>query len=89
MDLAPLADPQLVAQTVASELGVREQPGRPVLATLVDVLQGKELLLVLDNCEHLVQACASLGHELLSACPDLRILATSRERLGLAGETVW
>ncbi len=89
VELAPLADPQLVAQTVASELGVREQPGRPVLATLVDVFQGKELLLVLDNCEHLIQACARLGYELLSACPDLRILATSREPLGIAGETVW
>ena len=89
VDLAPLADPQLLAHTVASELGVREQPGRPMLATLVDVLQGKELLLVLDNCEHLIEACASLGYELLPTCPDLRILATSREPLGIAGETVW
>ena len=89
VDLAPLADPQLVAQTVASGLGVREQPGRPVLATLVEALQSKELLLVLDNCEHLVQACATLGYELLSACPDLSILATSREPLGIAGEIVW
>jgi len=60
-----------------------------LLATLVDVLQGKELLLVLDNCEHLIDACASLGYELLPTCPDLRILATSREPLGIAGETVW
>jgi predicted ATPase/DNA-binding CsgD family transcriptional regulator/DNA-binding XRE family transcriptional regulator len=89
VELAPLADPQLLAQTVASKLGVREQPGRPVLATLVEVLQGKELLLVLDNCEHLVQECATLGYELLSGCPDLSILATSREPLGIAGETVW
>ena len=89
VDLSPLSDPQLVAQTVASELGVREQPDRPVLATLVEALQSKELLLVLDNCEHLVQECARFSYELLSACPDLRILATSREPLSIAGEIVW
>ena len=70
-------------------LGVGEQPGRPLLATLVEALQGSAVLLVLDNCEHLVQACASLALDLLRGCPNLRILATSRERLGITGETIW
>jgi predicted ATPase len=88
VDLASLADPDLVPQTVAARLGVPEQPGRPVVATLVDALRGETALLVLDNCEHLVQACASLAHELLTACPGLRVLATSREPLLIAGEKV-
>ncbi len=89
VELAPLSDPDLVAQTVASAVNVREQPGRPILATLCDDLQHKHLLLVLDNCEHLVAACARLADTLLRACPNLRILATSREALGIAGETSW
>ena len=89
VDLAPLGHPELVPQTVAARLGVREQPGRPVLATLVDVLRRAPLLLVLDNCEHLVEACARLAEALLRACPGLRVLATSREPLGVAGEVVW
>jgi predicted ATPase/DNA-binding XRE family transcriptional regulator len=89
VDLAPLADPALVPQTVATALGIREQPGRPLLATLIDVIHRKPLLVVLDNCDHLVHACAALAEELLRACPNLRLLATSREPFGLAGETVW
>jgi predicted ATPase/DNA-binding CsgD family transcriptional regulator len=88
-DLTPLADADLVPQTVAAQLGVPEQPGRSVLATLIDALEGQAGLLVLDNCEHLVEACAVLANELLTACPELRILATSREALRIAGETVW
>jgi predicted ATPase/DNA-binding XRE family transcriptional regulator len=88
-DLAPLTDPQLVLQTVASGLGVREQARQPVLATLVTALRNAELLVLLDNCEHIVEGCASLARALLQACPGLRLLATSREALGIAGETVW
>ena len=66
-----------------------EQPGRPLLATLSDVLRPKRLLLVLDNCEHLVAACAALADSLLLTCPGLRILATSREALNIPGEIVW
>jgi predicted ATPase/class 3 adenylate cyclase len=86
VDLAPLADEALVPQAVAAAVGVREDPGRPLVATLADALRPKRLLLVLDNCEHLLEACARLAEGLLRACPDLRVLATSREALGLAGE---
>ena len=89
VELASLSDPALVAQTVAFTLGVREQPGRPLTETLADSLRPREVLLVLDNCEHLVEACANLADALLRACPRLRILATSRETLGIAGETPW
>jgi predicted ATPase/two-component SAPR family response regulator len=89
VELASLSDPGLAAQTVAFVLGVREQPGRPITDTLSDHLQPKKMLLVLDNCEHLVDACARLTEALLRACPNLRILATSREALGIPGETGW
>jgi non-specific serine/threonine protein kinase len=86
VELAALADPALVQGAVASTLGVREQPGTPSTETLSGYLRTKKLLLVLDNCEHLVEACAALAEALLRACPNLRILATSREALGIAGE---
>jgi predicted ATPase/DNA-binding SARP family transcriptional activator len=89
VELAALADGALVPQAVASALGVREEAQRPLMSTLVDALRSRELLLVLDNCEHLIDPCAQLAETLLSACPKLRILATSREALGLAGETTW
>ncbi len=89
VELASLSDPDLVAQTVASALGVREQPNRTLVETLTDALGEKETLLILDNCEHLVEACARLTETLLRACPKLRILATSRESLGVAGEVSW
>jgi predicted ATPase/DNA-binding SARP family transcriptional activator len=88
VDLAPLSNPALVAPTVAAALGVRERQGQSVLETLVDYVQAKELWLVLDNCEHLLTACAQLVEALLRACPRVKILATSRERLNVAGETV-
>ncbi len=89
VELAALADPALVASAVAAVLGVREAPNVPVLTTLADALQPRRLLLVLDNCEHLVAACADVAATLLRACPHLQILATSREALGMAGEVVW
>jgi predicted ATPase/DNA-binding XRE family transcriptional regulator len=89
VELAALADPALVPQAVALALGAPEQPGRPVAEALVAWLAGKRLLLMLDNCEHLLDACADLVEALLRACPDLRVLATSRERLRLAGEVAW
>src|SRR5262249_19056653 len=85
VELAPLADPALVPHTVATTLGVRELPGRPFL----DVVRAKSLLLILDNCEHLIDACAQLAETLLRAAPDLRILASSREAFGIAGETTY
>jgi predicted ATPase len=86
VELAPRSDPDLVARTVASVLRVREAPGRALAETLSAHLEAKELLLVLDNCEHLIDACASLADTLLRSCAGLKILATSRERLGVAGE---
>ena len=87
--LAPLSDPDLVPQAVASTIGVRETPGRTLGEALVEDLKTKELLLILDNCEHLIDACAVLADTLLHACPNLKIFATSREALGVAGERAW
>jgi predicted ATPase/DNA-binding SARP family transcriptional activator len=89
VELAGLADPVLVSQTVASALGVREEPGRALIQTLSDYLRPKSLLLVLDNCEHLLSGCAQVAERLLKACSKLRILATSREGLQIAGETTY
>jgi predicted ATPase/class 3 adenylate cyclase len=89
VELAPLVDPAQVAPAVASALSVRPEPGRALGETLADYLQPKHTLLILDNCEHLVDACATLASELLRVCPHLRILCTSREALGVAGEVAW
>ena len=87
--LAPISDPALVPRAVATTLGLKEEPGRRIEDTLVDYLAGRQALLLLDNCEHLVEACASLAGQLLRAGADLKILASSREGLGIAGETTW
>ncbi|MGH2404203.1 MAG: tetratricopeptide repeat protein [bacterium] len=89
VELAPISDPVLVPQTVASTLHIREEPGRPLLVTLTEHLGRKQMLLLLDNCEHVVEACAHLAERMLRACPHLRILATSREPLAIPGETTW
>ena len=84
--LAPVADPALVAAVVAAALGVREQPGVPAGEAVARVLAGLQLLLVLDNCEHVIGAAAELCAGLLAACDEVTILATSREPLAVAGE---
>ena len=86
VELAPLSDPKLLPQVVGTAFGLREQRGRSMQAALTDFLREKDLLLILDNCEHMVDACASLADILLHACPALKILASSREALGIAGE---
>ncbi|HWI60955.1 MAG TPA: tetratricopeptide repeat protein [Symbiobacteriaceae bacterium] len=88
-ELAGVTEPDRVVQAVASVLGVREEPGRPPLETLCEHLAAKQLLLLLDNCEHLVAAAAQLAATLLARAPHLRILATSREPLSISGETAW
>src|SRR6516162_2715178 len=88
VEFAPLADPAFVATTVASTLNVPEQPGGDITETLTNALRHKTLLLVLDNCEHLLAACADLAAALLRACSQVRIVATSREALGVPGETL-
>ena len=89
IDLAPLADSTLISQALATVLGIREEPGHPLIHTLIENLKRKSLLLVVDNCEHLVEACARLVDALLAGCSHVRILATSREALGVTGEIVW
>jgi predicted ATPase/predicted Ser/Thr protein kinase len=89
VDLAPLADPALLPHAIAGVLGVSEGPNRSLVEALGDHLRTRHLLLVLDNCEHLIAACAELSETLLRAAPQLRIVATSREGLGIQGETVW
>ena len=89
VELATLLDPALVVTTVASALGVREDAERAAGDSLVDFLRTKQLLLVLDNCEHLVAACAQLTERLLRAAPALRVLASSREALAIPGETTF
>ncbi|MBI3659129.1 tetratricopeptide repeat protein [Candidatus Acetothermia bacterium] len=89
VELATLSDATSVPQALVSALDVREETGCPLLTLLSNYLQSKQLLLVLDNCEHLVEGCVQLVEELLQYCPSLRIVATSREELGIAGETVW
>jgi DNA-binding SARP family transcriptional activator len=86
VELAAVADPGLVLSVVAQALGVVEQPGQPLLTTLWAFLQPRRLLLLLDNCEHLVGACAEVVGELLRRCPSLWVLTTSREALGVPGE---
>jgi len=87
VELAAASDPALVPQAVASVLSVREEPGTPLIKTLTDYLRAKSLLLILDNCEHLIGAAAQLVETLLRACPHLQVVASSREALGIAGET--
>ena len=89
VELASLSDPALVPQSVASVLGIREEPGKAILPTLVENLKSKRLLLVLDNCEHLLTACAQLADALMRGCREVQLLATSREGLNIAGETTY
>ena len=86
VDLASLGEKSQVPQALASVLGIREEAGRSLLQTLAETLKTKRMLLIFDNCEHLLEACAGLAQALLSSCPQITILATSRERLGIAGE---
>lgn len=88
MELAPLSGPKLVAQA-ANVLGVQEQPGQTLMESLRDTLDGKEMLLIMDNCEHLIEVAAHLADALLNSCRRLRILATSREPLGVGDEVLW
>ncbi len=86
VELAALADPSLVPQTAATVFGLKEEPGKPIVQTLTGYLKGRDLLLILDNCEHLLAACGQLADSLLHICPNVRILASSREGLGIGGE---
>jgi predicted ATPase/DNA-binding CsgD family transcriptional regulator len=89
VELASLSEGALVPKEVAGALGVPERPAQPLADTLAEVLRDRELLLLVDNCEHLLQATARLVDRLLDSCPHLSVLATSREAICVEGETVW
>ncbi|CAG1771967.1 partial Putative HTH-type transcriptional regulator, partial [uncultured bacterium] len=86
VELAALSDAALMPRTIMSALDMREQAGHTLTAALIEQLRPRELLLVLDNCEHLIDGCADLAQVLLQHCPDLKILATSSEALNITGE---
>src|SRR4051794_12828296 len=88
-DLAAVRDPALLGYVVAQALDIADQTDRPVLDVVVGYLRDCELMLVLDNCEHMLDACAGMLGVLLRAAPGVRVLATSRQSLGMLGEQVW
>jgi predicted ATPase len=89
VDLAPITDPELVGVTVARALGLPDQPGRSTMDTLLRFIRDGQVLVVLDNCEHLLDASAELVVAVLSGAASLTVLATSREAIGVAGEVSW
>jgi predicted ATPase/class 3 adenylate cyclase len=89
VDLAPIEDPAFVALTVANTLGIREERGRAIITSLVDALRERAMLVVLDNCEHVIEATATFAERLVQSCGKIALLATSREPLGIAGEHVY
>jgi len=89
VELALITEPERVVEAVAAAVGAREEPDRPLRSTLVNFLRGKNLLLLLDNCEHLLSVTSALAAELLRSCPRLKILATSRHSLGIKGEAAF
>jgi predicted ATPase/DNA-binding winged helix-turn-helix (wHTH) protein len=89
VELAPVTDPSLVVGTVASTLDVHEEATRPLLDTLLEFLRRRRMLLILDNCEHLIEACATFAEQVLRCSAGTRTLGTSREALGVAGEVAW
>ena len=89
IELAPLVNSTYIISTIASTFKLREAQGIPLIDIVTNYLRGKQLLLILDNCEHLIEACAKISAELLHNCPKLKIIASSREALGIDGETVY
>lgn len=89
VDLAPIRDPLLVPRTTAITIGLRDEPQRPIIDMLCDYLSNKKTLLILDNCEHLVDTCAEMADRILRAASEVRILASSREALGVEGEVIY
>src|SRR5262249_30644007 len=89
VDLAPITDPDLVPTTAARALGLPDQPGSSAMDTVIRFIGDRRILVVLDNCEHLLDAIAELTVGLLGACPGLTLMATSREPIGVTGEVTW
>jgi predicted ATPase/class 3 adenylate cyclase/DNA-binding CsgD family transcriptional regulator len=86
VELAPVAEPELVTRTAAAALGISETPGRPMLDTLIDAIGDRELLVILDNAEQVLDAVAALAGAVIRSCPRVCLLVTSREPLGISGE---
>lgn len=89
IELAPLSDPEILPRVLGAALGLRDESGRPSLDTLIDFLRNRNVLIVLDNCEHLIEACAKLADMVLRVAPQIKLLASSREALGIAGEQIF
>ena len=89
VELATISDPDLVMRMIASALGLREESGRPLVETVIDAMAARDVLLVIDNCEHLIASVADAAHQLLRACPGLHLLATSQQPLGIEAEWVY
>ena len=89
VELAPLVEEEVIAKEVASSLAIQEQADRPVMETLIGTMKDQTLLLTIDNCEHLIEGVAAFADELLRLCPNVRVLTTSRQPLGISGEMVW
>jgi non-specific serine/threonine protein kinase len=89
IDLSPISDPNFVSKAISDVLSIKEEPDKPIVDTLIESIKEKSLLILLDNCEHLIQECAEIVHKLLNTVKGIRILATSREALNIEGEVVW
>ncbi len=89
VELAPVADEAEVVSAIAAALAIAGQPGRPILETLIEALVPQNVLIVLDNCEHLIGACAKTADAILRSCPRVHVIATSREPLGIGGEVIY
>jgi predicted ATPase/class 3 adenylate cyclase len=89
VELSTLSDGELIPEVIINAIGIREAPDRAPLTTLIEALRTRQLLLILDNCEHLVDACARIATALLRGCPQVKIIASSREALNVEGEMIW
>jgi predicted ATPase len=89
VDLSPVTDPNFVVKAITEILSIKEAPNKPIIDTLIENIKDKSLLILLDNCEHLIQVCAEIADKLLQSVKGIRILATSREALNIPGEVVW
>ncbi len=89
IDLSPISDPNFVSKEISNVLSIKEEPDKPIVNTLIKSIKEKSLLILLDNCEHLIQECAEIAHKLLNTVKGIQILATSREALNIQGEVVW
>jgi len=89
IEFSPVTDPELIVSEITTVLNVKEEPGKKLLETLKEYLKGKHIILLFDNCEHLLDKCSSIAMELLSSCPKLKIISTSRMSFNIPGETIY